>query len=147
MRDFIVRISSWLLCLAGFGAVVSCDDYVMGAPEYGTPYASYEIKGKVTDEEGSPVKGIMVLCEAVGEDVSYTGDDGGFTLSGGGFPQEEVSVVFKDVDAEQNGGLFSEKTVDVLLEHVQDGEGSWDYGSYGADIDVMLARLESSEDN
>ena len=53
MKDLIVRISAWLLCLIGFGSSVACSPGMV-ADEYGSPYASFEVKGKVTDQQAPP---------------------------------------------------------------------------------------------
>ena len=49
-----------LLCL-GFKSLTACDTDIWNGPaEYGTPYAEYEVKGRVSDSEGTPVSGIKV---------------------------------------------------------------------------------------
>ena len=47
---------------------------------YGTPYFDYKVKGKVTDKEGAPVKGIEVGSQDAGPVTS--GSDGSYELSG-----------------------------------------------------------------
>ena len=140
MREVVVKISGWLLCLIGFGGVAACssENIEYGAPEYGSPYSSYEIKGKVTDEEGVPVKGIKVTCDILYEGEAYTGEDGRYSLSGEGFPVDPVRVTFNDVDGEQNGGSFAEKTVEAEPVKVSDGSGSWYFGSWEVEADAEL---------
>lgn len=48
-------ILAGLLSLLGF-SVTSCG----ATDEYGSPYAEYELKGKVTDMNGDPIQGIEI---------------------------------------------------------------------------------------
>ena len=96
MKDLIVRISAWLLCLIGFGSSVACSPGMV-ADEYGSPYASFEVKGKVTDQQGVPIPGIQVICDAICVEPAFTESDGSYHLSGDGFPREKIEVEFKDV--------------------------------------------------
>ncbi|MBO8470585.1 MAG: radical SAM-associated putative lipoprotein, partial [Bacteroidetes bacterium] len=55
MKSFITSICKCLLTLLGFSAV-GCTRV-----EYGTPYADFEVKGKVVDADLSqPVQGLKV---------------------------------------------------------------------------------------
>ena len=143
MKDLTVRISAWLLCLIGFGGTVACSPGMV-ADEYGSPYASYEVKGKVTDQQGEPIPGIQVTCDAISMEPAYTDTDGAFHMSGDGFPREKVEVEFKDVDGEENGGVFAGKTIAAQAVHVQDGDGNWDFGLYEAVANAELS-LEPSQ--
>ena len=69
-----------LLCL-GFKSLTACDtDIWNGTVEYGTPYAEYEVKGRVSDSEGTPVSGIKVsMGDEYGMDsVAVTDAEGRF---------------------------------------------------------------------
>lgn len=138
MKDLIVRISAWLLCLIGFGSSVACSTGMV-TEEYGSPYASYEVKGKVTDQQGEPIPGIQVACDAMYVEPVYTESDGSYALNGGGFPREKIQVSFEDVDGEENGGLFAARSVSVETHQVQDGEGNWDFGVYEAEVNAELS--------
>ena len=48
-------ILAGLLSLLGF-SITSCG----ATDEYGSPYAEYELKGKVTDMNGDPIQGIEI---------------------------------------------------------------------------------------
>ena len=144
MKDVIVRVSSWLLCLIGYSGTVACSAGMV-ADEYGTPYASYEVKGKVTDENDQPITGISVECGAFYTEPVYTGEDGSYEMSGTGFPRQKIEVAFVDVDGEENGGTFASRIVSEEAVHVQDGQGSWDYGKFSVEVDVKLS-LEPKTD-
>lgn len=138
MKDLIVRISAWLLCLIGFGSSVACSPGMV-ADEYGSPYASFEVKGKVTDQQGNPIPGIQVTCDAMYIQPVYTESDGSYALDGDGFPREKIQVSFEDVDGEENGGLFAARSVSVETVHVKDGDGNWDFGVYEAEANAALS--------
>ena len=138
MKDLIVRVSAWLLCLIGFGSSVACSPGMV-ADEYGSPCASYEVKGKVTDQQGEPIQGIQVRCGAMYDEPVYTDSDGSYQLSGGGFPREKIEVEFKDVDGEENGGAFAARTVSAETVQVQEGAGNWDFGVYEAVVNAELS--------
>lgn len=138
MKDLIVRISAWLLCLIGFGSSVACSPGMV-ADEYGSPYASFEVKGKVTDHHGEPIPGIQVTCDAMYIQPVYTESDGSYALHGDGFPREKIQVSFEDVDGEENGGLFAARSVSVETVHVKEGDGNWDFGVYEAEANAELS--------
>ena len=138
MKDLIVRISAWLLCLIGFGSSVACSPGMV-ADEYGSPYASFEVKGKVTDQHGEPIPGIQVTCDAMYIQPVYTESDGSYALHGDGFPREKIQVSFEDIDGEENGGLFAARSVSVETVHVKDGDGNWDFGVYEAEANAELS--------
>ena len=111
----------------------------MVADEYGSPYASFEVKGKVTDQHGEPIPGIQVTCDAMYIQPVYTESDGSYALHGDGFPREKIQVSFEDVDGEENGGLFAARSVSAETHQVQDGDGNWDFGVYEAEANAELS--------
>jgi putative lipoprotein (rSAM/lipoprotein system) len=135
MKAIISKLSILILFVAA-GAAVSCSMPMDG--EYGTPYATYEIKGKVTDENGNPIKGIAVSCEDLDSDKIYTDEAGTFTLSAAGFPRAVINVSFRDVDEDENGGWYEDKSVKLETVHVKDGDGNWNFGAYEVQADVIL---------
>ena len=58
------KLLSGVLVLLGFTA---CDSDGPGNElcEYGTPSADYQVKGKVLDQTGKPIKGVQVVDRAV----------------------------------------------------------------------------------
>lgn len=63
---------------------------------YGTPYFDYKVKGKVTDKEGAPVKGIEVGSQDAGPVTS--GSDGSYELSGREWSFRQTTLTFTDID-------------------------------------------------
>ena len=119
------KIIKFLLICLGFKSLTACDTDIWNGPaEYGTPYAEYEVKGRVSDSEGTPVSGIKV---SMGDDT--------------------FDIQFTDIDGEAGGGLFEEQTVTVQAEMVEEGDG-WDEGDYAVkeDVNVTLELKKDSEE-
>ena len=117
------KIIKFLLICLGFKSVVACHGTT---EEYGTPYAEYEVKGRVSDAEGTPIQGIRV---SMGESKGSYMD----------------SVQFTDIDGEAGGGLFDEQTVTVQAEMTEEGDG-WDEGDYAVKEYVNVT-LELKKDS
>ena len=58
------------------------------------------------------------------------------------FPREEMTLKFKDLDEELNGGLFETKTVKVKMEQVEQSLESWNYGKFVGETEVTLKKAE-----
>ena len=91
-----------LLCL-GFKSLTACDTDIWNGPaEYGTPYAEYEVKGRVSDSEGTPVSGIKV------------------SMAGGGLFEEQTVTVQAEMveegDGWDEGDYAVKEDVNVVLE-------------------------------
>lgn len=150
MRNYILNLCKTLLGILGFSFVSACDGEgtspipMYGVPvEYGSPYAEYFVKGKVTDDAGKPIKGIAVTAPDKSVDTVFTSADGSYELNGGFFPVETIDVKFTDVDDEENGGWFATQEKHVALEQQKEGQG-WYFGVFGAlGVDVKMHPAES----
>ena len=130
MRNYILNLCKTLLGILGFSFVSACDGEgtspvpMYGVPvEYGSPYAEYFVKGKVTDDAGKPIKGIAVTGPDKSVDTVFTSADGSYELNGDFFPVETIDVKFTDVDDEENGGWFATQEKHVALEQQKEGQG------------------------
>lgn len=147
------KIIVWLLALLGFGAATAgCGNLMYGSPtpdEYGTPHASFEVKGKVTDQAGEPVRGIKISVNwdnpaIVSEDhLSATTDSKGEYVLQDSFAWPatgKLAVTATDVDGAENGGDFATKTVNVEVKESDytGGSGSWNHGAMRKTADFEL---------
>lgn len=110
---------------------------------YGTPYFDYKVKGKVTDKEGAPVKGIEVGSQDAGPVTS--GSDGSYELSGREWSFRQTTLTFTDIDGPENGGEFTEKKVTVeFTEADRTGKGEgWYEGAFSrSGVDATLEKKE-----
>ena len=109
---------------------------------YGTPYFDYKVKGKVTDKEGNPIKGIEVGSHDV-KSVT-TGNDGDYELSGKNYSRD-LEITFTDIDGPENGGEFAEKEITVeFTEADRTAKGqNWSSGSFArTGVDAALEKKE-----
>ena len=84
-----------LLCL-GFKSLTACDTDIWNGPaEYGTPYAEYEVKGRVSDSEGTPVSGIKVSMEQTVTVQAEMVEEGDGWDEGDYAVKEDVNVVLE----------------------------------------------------
>lgn len=140
LRKVIVRVCRCLLGVFGIGTAAACG---LGRVEYGTPYATFTVSGKVTDAAQNPVPGIVVT--AVDKSASgQTASDGSFYLTGrSDYDFEHVQIAFSDIDGEENGGQFGTVTQEVLLTKTGEpdkDDSSWYSGEYSGSVDVTLEK-------
>ena len=128
---------------------------------YGVPTMNYQIRGQVKDAKGRPVKDIRVNMlernmettadgtvegdpEAVGRWLEKTevrtDRNGRFELKSSGLPQEQVRLLVRDVDGEENGEF---KTRMVELEVTPDNvdrtnADGWNQGTFSKQVRIKL---------
>ena len=130
------RLIYLLLGALGFTA---CSESMMC--EYGSPTVHFTVKGRVTDADGKPIKGIVISSNEVYGLEAVTGEDGHFATKT--IPSTNIhgKLLFTDIDGAENGGEFETLTVDLntLPEtKVAEGDGDWDMGEYEVTADVKL---------
>ena len=127
-----VRFNRWynavltaLLSMLGFSCSLDePDEYGSTPVEYGTPHADYILKGTVTDEAGTPIKGIKTSLKEISKDDTgthvfgidsiQTNESGNYQLKNSGMPYDKrVKLVVEDIDGEANGGEFLNDTLDI----------------------------------
>lgn len=123
------KILKAVLVLLGFGAA-SCEVHTIfgGTDAYGCPTTRYIVKGRVVDAENKPIKDIKVSL--VNNNDSREGGyyeelhsvqtdaNGNFSVDGGVIPSldNNIQLSITDIDGEENGGLFSDKVVDMTFD-------------------------------
>ena len=112
----------------------------------GSPYILYEIHGIVTDDGGTPLKGISVYSGNSEADV--TSSKGEFVIFGRSAPSEYAEVVCEDPDGTENGGSFMKTTVSVKMRLRSAGSGN-NMGNYFASEVVvrMLLKDDGMQDD
>ena len=132
-----------MLSLLGFSA---CGNAPLDM--YGSPTVDFMVKGKVTDSEGTPIKGIVVSSTGLHSFVDGTGLSA-VTDENGAFVTNTIkefgvrgTLVFTDVDGAENGGDFAtyEKDLSKLPQtQLKEGEG-WYRGEYEVTAEVKLIK-------
>ncbi len=133
INQAIHGILSALLALLGFGSCGIVED------EYGSPYAEYQVKGQVTDEEGNPIEGIRVTFE--------TSPDTLYTDANGHFESKEIrnvavygKIKFEDIDGSAHGSFLPDSADLANLEQkqIEKGDGNWYEGKFEINVQQQL---------
>lgn len=115
MKAKLSKFSQWLfsalITLLGFSST-SCFSVA-----YGSPTSDYQAEGRITDQEGYPIKGIEVRVkirdyETTDFPAVYSDEDGAFTTEKHR-DLNIVSLIATDIDGEKNGGGFETKEIDL----------------------------------
>lgn len=126
---------------------------------YGVPTVDYCVKGRVTDANGKPIKGLQVMLvdsridpenlpsnnywEVELARMSDTTDSqGNFEVKGSDRPWEEMRVLVRDIDGAKNGS-FQDQLVNVSFGEPEKGDkpvSSWNLGTKKAEIAVKMNR-------
>ncbi|MDY3978761.1 MAG: radical SAM-associated putative lipoprotein [Tidjanibacter sp.] len=150
------KLAIKLLTLLGFGSMFGgCDELhkIIDTPcEYGCPSAVYEVKGKVTDSDANPLKGIKVVVAPNEEGYRYSVDSlltdakGQYSIAIRYFPSNSVTfkVEASDVDGPEGGGEFAttEKSVEFLGSELSGGDGHWYQGKAAKTVDFALDKAK-----
>lgn len=160
MKDRMIRLFGKLLGLLGFAAVgVSCDEGMR--VEYGTPYTSFDVTGKLIDKETKePVSGIVIVYgeehsdwDAAGNETirfypegSHVSDYEEFWIRGQiHTPENPEKMILKlsDYDSKDKGH-YKDTTYTIDLQRIADPdpEENWCTGIYGAEVTLELERVE-----
>ena len=163
----VKALLSGALALLGFAGCID-DNEVPDVPVlYGSPSVGYRVMGTVTDEEGKPLKDIQVIMDnpwivtyldeegknilpkvdttnmKILPDTVYTDEKGRFSgLSTIAGSLDKLSVEFREVDGEANGGDFNSQQLaenDFEKKQVQDADG-WSTGEFELSKTVKLKR-------
>lgn len=113
------------------------------APEmYGTPWADYEVKGKVLDADGDPIKGIKVslIEDQYNSQSTQSLENGTFKVSLGTIPFDKLKLTAQDIDGADNGGEFEDKTLELDFSKVAyTGENDgWYHGKKSLEQNIVL---------
>lgn len=141
MKIKYLKLKNWLLVsLSGLlGFNLSC----VRVDEYGCPEANFNVKGKVTAPNGTPIPGIQVEMDSYGP-RDTTDADGQYSVTSMSFPQTQTfNIAFSDIDSIENG-LYKNDTVPVTFQRTEitGGDGHWYEGSATKTLNVTLQPKE-----
>ena len=126
-----------VVILLGFAGVFnSCEQPEM----YGTPHGEYELNGVVSDKETSmPLQNIQIVMPQY-NDTLYTDSEGKYVFHSS---FREFYLKIEDVDADENGGHFESKEMNIILtkdDQVEKGDGEWYEGSFVKTENIKLEK-------
>ena len=148
-------LASTALGLLGFS---SCEWLGIGVCMYGEPHADFKAIGTVTDNAGKPVEGIRVAVQQhrhyensdsviydqndwYDNDTIFTDSNGKYELVRSVFSApNRVTVVFEDIDGEENGGEFEKAEANPKVTQTKKGDKNWYGGAFQAEADVRLKK-------
>lgn len=120
---------------------------------YGTPSATYEVKGKVLDADGDPIKGIKITMkdDATAPNPyniveSQSLENGDYTISGRVMPTDKLYLSVEDIDGIGNGGDFESRMIELdfsKVEYTGDKE-AWHVGTKSLEQDIILVEKSNS---
>ncbi len=118
-------------------AIISCSK-----EQLGDPYMLFEVHGKVVDVDGNPIKGIQVASGL--SEAQTTNVNGSFIFYGKSVPSSLVVLTFEDKDAEENGGEFVSRSMEVLLNEKTPGNPTGNFkGTYFAGgVEVIMLKKD-----
>lgn len=129
-----------LLLLSLLGLATACDDQNgerEPTPEYGCPYIRFEVKGRVTDPAGNPIRAIEVSTEGT---LAHSSATGAYLIESNTFPFA-ATLRFTDTDGPENGGSFAEQQVEVIFteaDRTEPGDDHWYEGVFTKEVNVQL---------
>ena len=154
-KSILTKINSliaMLLCMLG---VCSCkttsspDPDILPAPEYGVPYAEFELTGSVKNEDDEALQNIQIVRrggwkDGAGNkyweqwaDTLYTNADGDFyRLYRGDFPLEFCMVIANDT-----AGVYASDSTETTVTY-SGGDGYWNSGKGDLKADFVLKKKE-----
>ena len=127
---FTNKILAGLLSLLGF-SLAACDK--IGADEYGCPYADYEIKGKVVDDNGKAINGIQVIIPDPFGNEEYTHRDTLITNRAGEFVARPVVTTFGT-------------DITFKKEDLTGGNGEWNYGNAQKNVTIKMKQAVENKE-
>ena len=142
--SFINRCLAAVMALLGFQATTGClVKYGVAPAEYGTPYADFQVQGKVSNTQQEPLKDIQVAVEISDNGYSglretiYTDENGEYHWKGGAFPLDRAKVVVNDTT-----GKYVSDSTKVALSYDRTKADGWYRGVGTAEADFELKEKE-----
>lgn len=155
IKSIFRSLAATALGLLGFS---SCSWLGIGVCMYGEPHADFKAIGTVKDNVGNPVEGIQVAIKQhrhyentssviydqndwYDADTVFTDSSGSYELTRSVFSEpHNVTVVFEDIDGEENGGEFEKAEANPKVTQTKKGDKSWYGGAFETRADVVLKK-------
>ena len=142
MRIQYLKLKHWLIALAAaaLGMNISCEMPV----EYGTPEATYHVKGTVTAPNGSSVSGIKVSHRRsyhsdYSSPLDTTDTQGNYKATLNRVCLDSIRLTFSDIDSNENGSYRDTSLVVPTHDiHLSGGDGHWYQGEGNVNVNVTL---------
>lgn len=133
------------LCLSALG-LAGCMAEKYGVPEpvcmYGTPYATFDVEGYVTNESTEPVEGVKVevreLFKVTGEEqaVAVTDAEGHYKISNRSIETRDSIWIY----ANDTTGVYAPDSAKVRITYDRSHKDAWYEGDGFAKADFVLRK-------
>jgi putative lipoprotein (rSAM/lipoprotein system) len=145
-----IKVSFWrryntiitlLLSLLGFStACESLDEYGAPVVEYGSPTATFIVKGNVLSPENNSIPNIRVTMWG---DTTYTDENGAYEVKKNSFPQDQdIPVQFEDIDGIENNEYAKLDTLARFEDVTFTGGEGWNAGEAERQLNVKMKPKE-----
>lgn len=136
--------------------------------EYGTPYATFVVSGKVTDTDGKGLEGIRIVVPGVDHhqkatagfipgspvitemprDTFYTETNGTFNYPYNGFPtNDSINIRLKFEDVSDNPQFETDSTkVTFFSSELKNGDNKWYSGRTEKEMQIALKNKKNEEE-
>ena len=140
-RNIVLKLLIGLLGLLGFSA---CEEAMREM--YGSPYAKYNLKFQLTDEDNNPLGNTQLRVNKDGQPlmrniktdsggkVEQSIQDGGALILDG-----KNYLVYYEKDNEHHSGTFKEDSVKLSVTQIEEGKG-WYEGIYELKATLKLKK-------
>jgi putative lipoprotein (rSAM/lipoprotein system) len=111
--------------------------------EYGMPHCTFQIKGKVSDQQEQLIEGARIIVRELRDmadsyyplpDTLAVKSDGEYLYEYGGYPVQKVRVKCEDPS-----GAYQADSVDVALKYTG-GSGNWNVGNASEEVNFTLKK-------
>ncbi len=141
----LTKIDSLIILILGLLGFSSCESPMAG---YGTPYATLEATGVITDQENQPLKNIRVTIKEQANHIrpanallpeQYTDDEGRYRgITDNFLPRDSVDIIVTDTAGVYEADSARVK-VDYDRNHVAQND-DWNQGDGYVQQDFQLKR-------
>ncbi|MDE7471595.1 MAG: radical SAM-associated putative lipoprotein [Paramuribaculum sp.] len=156
-RIFIALLGSVITMLGFNSCLESGDDDDDMLLMYGSPTSKFELKGKVTDQDGAPVKGALITIKQKHEmgdlknqyqevwsvDPTASGDDRRVHTNSSGTYYLGAGPVMKTIRVictPENTDLAADSTEITVTYVKENSKDPWSIGAYSGTVDFKLKR-------
>jgi putative lipoprotein (rSAM/lipoprotein system) len=132
------KIIAFFISILGIGGACTFGGCEYGTiAEYGTPNATFVVRGKVMNEDGANISNIRVVMY---QDSTLTNTNGQYEVETVDFPTvREFQIRFEDIDGAVNNEYQKLDTVVVFVDpEFQGADGSWYHGETSKEFNVKL---------
>lgn len=157
-KKFYRMLNTVLASVLTMLGLSDCDNAFNEVYLYGSPYAKYDVKGTVLNEEGEQLEGMKVTPKEIytydnvegyyGHELQSTSTDGKgqYQATGNWIGFRQGSTLLRIV-VEDPQHVYATDSVDVTLKRTNKDKGDWCQGTDVGTADLRLKRKKNNDSN